>query len=99
MVMRVLHRNVMELVTIETGRSVVTPIEKLARIQSLFLYQIIRLFDGDVTLRTLGEKDMPLLQTWLRDLCRVRENLGDLAELEDSVVKALPPIEWEVSNI
>jgi hypothetical protein len=97
MVMRALHRNVVELVGTETGRAVATPAEKLARTQALFLYQIIRLFDGDVTLRAQGEKDIPLLQTWLGDLCRVRENLGGLAELGDSAVRSQPPKEWEVS--
>lgn len=97
MVMRVLHSSVRELVDTEAGRVVATPAEKLARAQTLFLYQIIRLFDGDVILRAQGEKDMPLLQTWLGDLCRMRGNLGDLAEFENGVVRKKPPkIEWEV---
>jgi hypothetical protein len=98
MVMRVLHSSVRELVDTEAGRVVATPAEKLARAQTLFLYQIIRLFDGDVILRAQGEKDMPLLQTWLGDLCRMRGHLGDLAEFENGVVRKQPPkIEWEVS--
>jgi hypothetical protein len=99
MVMRALHRNVGNLVRAESGRAAATVPEKLARTQALFLYQVIRLFDGDVTLRAQGEADIPLLQTWLGELCKVRENLGDLAELEDSLVRAQPPKEWEVSNI
>ena len=98
MVMRVLHSSVRELVDTEAGRVVATPAEKLARAQTLFLYQIIRLFDGDVILHAQGEKDMPLLQTWLGDLCRMRGHLGDLAEFENGVVRKQPPkIEWEVS--
>jgi hypothetical protein len=98
MVMRVLHSSVRELVDTEAGRVVATPAEKLARAQTLFLYQIIRLFDGDVILRAQGEKDMPLLQIWLGDLCRMRGHLGDLAEFENGVVRKQPPkIEWEVS--
>ena len=68
MVMRALHGSVRELLDAESGRVVATPVEKLARTQSLFLYQIIRLLDGDVTLRAQGEKDMPLLQRWLGEL-------------------------------
>ncbi|KAJ9656720.1 hypothetical protein H2201_008452 [Coniosporium apollinis] len=96
MVMRVLHSSVRELVDTEAGRVVATPAEKLARAQTLFLYQIIRLFDGDVILRAQGEKDMPLLQTWLGDLCRMRGHLGELAEFENGVVRKQPlKIEWE----
>ena len=98
MFMRALHSSVSELVDAEAGRVVATPVEKLARTQALFLYQVIRLLDGDVTLRAQGERDIPLLQTWLGDLCRVRENLGDLAQLGDSVMRNQPPSEWEVST-
>jgi len=98
MVMRALHSSVRELVDAEAGRVVATPVEKLARTQALFLYQISRLLDGDVSLRAQGERDIALLQTWLGDLCRVRESLGDLAQLGDSVMKKQAPREWEVST-
>lgn len=99
MVMRALHRNVNDLVGSEMKRVGATVAEKLARTQALFLYQVIRLFDGDVTLRAQGEKDLPLLQTWLGDLCRIRENLGGLAELEDGLVRTQTPIDWQVSGL
>lgn len=99
MVMRALHGSVRELLDAESGRVVVTPVEKLARTQSLFLYQIIRLLDGDVTLRAQGEKDMPLLQRWLGELCKIRDNLGDLAQLGDGVMREDPPKDWEVSTV
>ena len=98
MVMRALQSRVSELVDAEAGRVVARPVEKLACTQALFLYQIIRLLDGDVILRAQGERDIPLLQTWLGDLCRVRENLGDLAQLGNSVMRNQPPREWEVST-
>lgn len=99
MVMRVLHKNIRELVVGQTGCTVATPVEKLARAQALFLYQIIRLFDGDVTLRAQGEKDTLLLQTWLGDLCRVRGHLGNLADLENGLIRKQPPkTSWEVSD-
>ncbi|KAK5316239.1 hypothetical protein LTR70_006407 [Exophiala xenobiotica] len=94
-VMRALHRNVRELVSAEISRAVATPVEKLARTQALFLYQVIRLLDGDIILRAQGERDIPLLQTWLGDLCKVRENLGDLTQLGASVVRRRPPGEWD----
>ncbi len=98
MVMRALHSSVRELVDAEASRVVATPVEKLARTQALFLYQVIRLLDGDIGLRAQGEKDISLMLTWLGDLCRVRENLGDLAQLGDSVLRKQPPRDWEVSN-
>lgn len=96
MMMRTLQGNVAELVDAEACRIVATPTEKLARVQALFLYQIIRLFDGDVALRAQGEKELPLLQTWLGELCKLRENLGDLAQLEHSAARMHPPKEWKV---
>lgn len=97
MVMRALQESVHELIVSESNRVVATPTEKLARAQALFLYQVIRLFDGDITLRAQGEKDTALLHTWLGDLCRIREHLGDLAELENGATRSQPPKEWEVS--
>ncbi|KAI0150345.1 hypothetical protein GGR57DRAFT_504349 [Xylariaceae sp. FL1272] len=45
MVMRALHHSRRELVATESGRTIATPTEKLARAQALFLYQVICLFD------------------------------------------------------
>ena len=98
MVIRALYSNVKELVDTESKRVVATPVERLARTQALFLYQVIRLLDGDIILRAQGERDIPLLQTWLGDLCGVRENLSGLVQLEDSVMRKQPPREWEVST-
>ncbi|KAI1310717.1 hypothetical protein F5Y03DRAFT_26402 [Xylaria venustula] len=92
MVMRAVSDSAREFVESETYRVVSTPIEKLARSQALFLYQIIRLFDGDVTLRAQGEKDIGLLKTWLGELCRIRDNLGDTELLS---YRELSPVDWE----
>lgn len=98
MVMRVLHNSVKELVDVKTVYVEATLVEKLARTQALFLYQIIRLLDGDVFLRAEGERDIPLLQNWLGDLCRGRDNLRDSAQLGDSVMKRQAPRKWEVNT-
>lgn len=94
MVIKVLHGNVRELLDFEAGRTTTTPTEKLARAQALFLYQIIRLFDESITLRSQAEKDMPILETWLGELCKIRENLGDL---EDGA-RHQKPVEWAVRH-
>ncbi|UKZ67457.1 uncharacterized protein TrAtP1_008616 [Trichoderma atroviride] len=40
-----------------------TPIDSLARTQALLLYEIIHLFDGDISARALGERIIPFLET------------------------------------
>lgn len=96
MVIRALSNVVKELIENESGRMVATPIDRLARCQAMYIYFIIRVLDGDVILRAQGERDIPLLMDWLLDLAKVRENMGDLAQLGNSVMKQ-PPAEWEVS--
>ncbi|KAI9700964.1 MAG: hypothetical protein M1820_006609 [Bogoriella megaspora] len=95
MVMRAIHNNVRDLLDAEMSRTIAKPVQKLARTQALFLYQIIRLFDGDITLRAQGEKDMPLFQAWLNDLCGIRDNLGDALHLQNSVTRKRAPEHWE----
>lgn len=92
MVIRALHGNIRELIDFEAGRITATPTEKLARTQALFLYQIMRLFDDNITLRSQAERDMPILEKWLDELCKIRENLGNL---EDDA-RRQKPVEWEV---
>ena len=69
-----------------------TPQEKLARTQALFLYQVIGLFDGDVTLRSNADRNMGLLRDWVDELCKIRENL----RTSESVNDLKPPRSWEV---
>ncbi|KAM0525605.1 hypothetical protein ACHAPE_000313 [Trichoderma viride] len=40
-----------------------TPLESLAHTQALLLYQIIHLFDGDISARSSGERISPFLET------------------------------------
>jgi hypothetical protein len=75
------------------------PHDKLARAQAMFLYQTIRVFDGDVTLRAQAEKDMPIFEGWLDDLVRIRDNLAEIAVLDDAAVRERPPKSWEVGVV
>lgn len=93
MVMRALYSNVRELLDHEVGRTTATPTEKLARTQALFIYQVMRLFDENITLRSQAEKDMPVLDAWLAELCKIRDNLGNL---ENDTARNQKPVEWEV---
>jgi hypothetical protein len=90
MVMQTLYQNVLELVSGTSTGMVITPTEKLARTQALFLYLVIALFlDGDVSLRKLAEREMERMTAWLGELCKIRENLGD-GDGDDQ------EMEWEV---
>jgi len=88
--MQTLYQNVLELVSATSMGMAITPTEKLARTQALFMYLVIALFlDGDVSLRKLAEREMERMTTWLGELCKIRENLGD-GDGDDQ------EIEWEV---
>ncbi|KAH6693751.1 hypothetical protein F5X68DRAFT_46838 [Plectosphaerella plurivora] len=76
MVLRTIQTNAQSLIDKERSNFVIAPCQQLSRTQALFMYEVIRLFDGDVYLRAQGEKDLPLLQEWLQDLCNIRDNLG-----------------------
>ncbi|OHW92519.1 C6 zinc finger domain-containing protein [Colletotrichum incanum] len=70
--------------------------EKLARTQALWLLQTIRCFDGDIALRAQAERDMGVLERWLRELEAMRDNLDEVHLLDEGAVRARPPRSWEV---
>jgi len=61
----------------------------------------VRLFDGDVSLRAAGERDMGRLRGWLGELCKIRENFGgedrEDGERERGSLLEGAGVEWEVS--
>ncbi|KAF2968246.1 hypothetical protein GQX73_g5348 [Xylaria multiplex] len=93
-VLRVLHDNVADLKATANNTTLV-PQEKLARVHALMFYQTIRMFDGDITLGQQADDDMALLESWNKDLCKVRDNLDDLSNKENSV-RDHPPESWEL---
>ncbi|KAI9171205.1 hypothetical protein HJFPF1_00686 [Paramyrothecium foliicola] len=95
MVMRSLYSSVTELLCVEAGRVILTPLEKLARTHALFLYQVIRLFDGDVALRAAGERDLSIFRNWLGELCKIRENMGDLSRGDEAIASQNQPEDWQ----
>ncbi|KAI0827509.1 hypothetical protein F5Y06DRAFT_283599 [Hypoxylon sp. FL0890] len=44
------------------------PLDHLARVHALFVYQMIGLFDGDITLRAAAEDHMPILTAWVAEM-------------------------------
>lgn len=70
--------------------------EKLARTQALWMYQVLRVFDGDIGLRAQAELDMSTLETWLLELEQYRDNLEEMCVLGEAEVKQRGPKSWEV---
>lgn len=72
-----------------------TLVAKLARAQALFMYQVVRAMDGDVSLRAQAERDMPTLRVWLEELEGYRDTLADYMLMDDESARANPPKSWE----
>ncbi|KAH6646556.1 hypothetical protein BKA67DRAFT_411295 [Truncatella angustata] len=94
MVLRVLHENVTNLLESASGTNLV-PQQKIARVHALMLYQVIRMFDGDITLGTQADADVAILMSWIDDLCTVRDNLKEESGMRDSIIRSRPPESWE----
>lgn len=73
--------------------------EILARTQALWMYQVLRVFDGDIGLRAQAERDMTILEKWLLELEQYRDNLAEMCLLEEAEVRQRPPESWEVCFI
>ncbi|GKT40179.1 transcription factor gsfR2 [Colletotrichum spaethianum] len=80
----------------DTTSSNLTGHEKLARTQALWLLQTIRCFDGDIALRAQAERDMGVLEGWLKELTVMRDNFDEVHLLDEGAVRARPPRSWEV---
>ncbi|KAI0136664.1 hypothetical protein BJ170DRAFT_24302 [Xylariales sp. AK1849] len=94
MILRFLHENVTDLLGSATGTNL-TPQERLARVHALMMYQVIRMLDGDIFLATQADDNMALLDSWLVELCKVRDNLAEEARMEDTAIRDKPPESWE----
>ncbi|KAI0154863.1 hypothetical protein GGR57DRAFT_502056 [Xylariaceae sp. FL1272] len=73
-----------------------TPQQKLARVHALVFYQLIRMFDGDVTLGQQADDDFSLLEAWNRDLYNLRDNLDDLIKLDRKSLREYRVESWEI---
>ncbi|KXJ86537.1 hypothetical protein Micbo1qcDRAFT_219106 [Microdochium bolleyi] len=94
MVLRALHQSVVELhQTMSTG--VTTAMERLGRLHALMVYQVIRMFDGDITLGNDAARDMPLLEAWATDMLATRDNLDGQHSAGTTQQKPSPPETWE----
>ncbi|KAK9775011.1 putative Aldo-keto reductase [Seiridium cardinale] len=94
MVLRALHDNVKSLHESASG-SALKPQEKLARVHALMLYQLMRMFDGDITLGSQADNDTGILDSWLAELYRIRDNLDSESEIDEAELRNQPPESWE----
>ncbi|KAH6985226.1 hypothetical protein EDB80DRAFT_768029 [Ilyonectria destructans] len=61
-------------------------IDHLARVQALFIYQYIRLFDGNIRQRALADRELPILALWCKQLWESAVssiNRGDFIGIHD----------------
>ncbi|KAE8376382.1 hypothetical protein BDV26DRAFT_294130 [Aspergillus bertholletiae] len=68
--------------------------EKLASTQALWMYQVVRVFDGDIGLRAQAERDMATLESWLLELENYRDNLTEMCLLDEAEVRGRAPKSW-----
>jgi hypothetical protein len=66
-----------------------TPLHLLASSQAMILYQIIRLFDGDIHQRANAETDETILMSWIEQLPGVYQFLKFGADYVSGIVNKL----------
>ncbi|KAH6646301.1 hypothetical protein BKA67DRAFT_583811 [Truncatella angustata] len=70
-----------------------TPLQQLAALQALAMYQLIRWFDGDIRQRALADEDEAVLDSWTEALqARVGQRLFERGQ-EGSLLVVPPPQE------
>lgn len=62
------------------------PLEHVARVQALLVYQVICLYDGDIRLRHLAEGHIPVLNCWIQEMV---ENASQAVCLGSSLVEPM----------
>ncbi|KAI9172097.1 Transcription factor gsfR2 [Paramyrothecium foliicola] len=72
-----------------------TPQEKLARVQALLIVQAIKIFDGDIVMRSTAEREMNVLVAWSKDLEIVLNQLQDGKAIDELTSREKPPATWE----
>lgn len=97
MIMRIIDQRVVQLVEgglldrIEEGDS----LDYLARCQALLVYQCIGLYDGDIRLRHLAEKHIPVLESWMDTLMQhASHTLGSGTSLTTSTLDCATTLLW-----
>lgn len=78
----------------EGRNNAVSVLDKIARVQALVLVDTMRIFDGDISMRTSAEREKGLLMEWVMELGRLRGEVeGEETPMKASRDKA--PKTWE----
>lgn len=80
----------------EGERAATSAVDKLARVQALFVVNLMRFFDGDIGLRAAAEREAPVLLAWTKDLIGLREELEEEAMTQKGPSRDMPPKSWDV---
>jgi hypothetical protein len=68
--------------------------QRIARVQAFFVYQFIRLFDGDIRQRAQSEKSIPVLAGWANQLLESARLEATMQCVDSSLPQALRTTEW-----
>lgn len=91
--LRVLSESAKEIQN-EGRNNAVSVLDKIARVQALILVDTMRMFDGDISMRTAAEREKGLLMEWVADLIKLKAEV----EGEDTPTRASrdkAPKSWE----
>jgi hypothetical protein len=77
------------------GEYAVTPRDKLARLQAFLIVQAIKMFDGDIAMRSTAEREMKVLVEWAKDLSNVLSEMAGSTTPEQATSRNNPPSDWD----
>lgn len=80
------------------GNKATTPFEKLARLQSLLILNVIRVLDGDYGMRASAEKEFHIMRAWTVSMIRERDDMEKDRPKSQWTDRRFPPKTWEVSH-
>jgi hypothetical protein len=73
------------------GETAETPAQRLGRVQAAVIVASIKMFDGDITMRSSAEREMVVLHGWIKDLLLLVRETCALQDVEDE----LTPKSWD----
>ena len=77
------------------GELAETPAQKLARVQASLVVLGIKMFDGDMTMRSSAERELNILLDWTKDLLNVARQIDDGKAMEPPSDEQAPK-SWDV---
>jgi hypothetical protein len=81
------------------GSMPLDPFEHIARVHALLVYQAIGLYDGDIRLRHLSERHIPVLKSWLLEMVQSASQATNLGRSVLSSTSEKPSAHFTSSYI